>query len=533
MFGFETVDKKSRVSSLRCPLKLANFIEPIRFRPIKETAINVIRSECRVAISAGTALLRKRISLSGEVNLEGIELMTPVKPQSRSFSLDRRTIDDVLNVLSSSTEESAFVRELMDVLPNPLLIIDVESYEVLFANGSAGGPDLTPGLKCYQHSHLSNKPCEGKDHICPLEKVRTTGEPTSVEHVHYESDGTVAFKQIYCKPITDSAGVVRRVIEYVDDVTTSRRAEHSARMSLRMLQDIIGFLPDPTFAVNLKGEIIIWNQAMEELTGISSEVMIGRGGCRHAEIMYGEKCLTLVDLLLHKRSELERYYPDVEYQNGRVEVEVYLPNLGRGGYFWFVTSLLYDSDGQVIGAIKSVRDISERKKSEAELRLAHESLALEREALEQKNIALRELMGQIEKSRSEIVRNVRSSVDRIVVPTLHALEQHVDEAGMKYLCFLLNSLESVVSPDPFKGEIAHSSLSRRELQVTDMIRRGMSSKDIANLFNVSVQTVTKQRKRIRKKLGISGRKINLESYLQSLYAHDEPTTSNNVSHSGT
>lgn len=460
-------------------------------------------------------------------------MITPVRSLSRHFSLDRKTIDDVLSAISSGTEKSTLIRELIGVLPNPLLIIDSENYEILFANGPAGGSDLTPGLKCYQHSHFSNKPCEGRNHICPLEKVRSTGEPMSVEHVHYESDGTVAFKKIYCKPVTDSDGVVRRIIEYVDDITTSRRAEYSARMSSRMLQDIIGFLPDPTFAVNLRGEIITWNRAMEELSGISSEVMIGKGSFHHSEIMYGEKRPTLVDLLLHSRYDLERYYPDVEWKNGRAETEVYLPNLGRGGYFWFVAGLLYDSDGQVIGAIKSVRDISDRKRSEAELRSAHQSLAVEREALERKNIALRELMSQIEKSRSELVRNVRSSVDRIIVPTLHALEQHVDESGQKYLRFLLNSLEDVISPDPFKDEIAHKSLSRREVQVTDMIHRGMSSKDIANLLNVSVQTVIKQRKRIRKKLGISGRRINLESYLKSLYAQNEQLNINNTSHSET
>ena len=60
-------------------------------------------------------------------------------------------------------------------------------------------------------------------------------------------------------------------------------------------------------------------------------------------------------------------------------------------------------------------------------------------------------------------------------------------------------------------------LSPREVEICELIRRGYDSKQIADLRNSSVQTVLKQRKAIRKKLGLDRKKINLATYLTSTF----------------
>ena len=80
----------------------------------------------------------------------------------------------------------------------------------------------------------------------------------------------------------------------------------------------------------------------------------------------------------------------------------------------------------------------------------------------------------------------------------------------------INTIEDVVAPFIGTGKAPMSKLSDRELEVCNMIKQGFSSKQIADMLHTSTQTVLKQRKMIRRKLRISGKKINLSSYLKSV-----------------
>jgi len=59
-------------------------------------------------------------------------------------------------------------------------------------------------------------------------------------------------------------------------------------------------------------------------------------------------------------------------------------------------------------------------------------------------------------------------------------------------------------------------LTPREIQLAYLIKEGKTTKEISELLNLSVRTIDSHRDRIRKKLGLSNRKINLKSYLLSL-----------------
>jgi len=59
-------------------------------------------------------------------------------------------------------------------------------------------------------------------------------------------------------------------------------------------------------------------------------------------------------------------------------------------------------------------------------------------------------------------------------------------------------------------------LTPQEIQICSMIRRGYSSKEIAGIRNCSPQTVLKQRKTIRRKLGLANTEANLATFLASI-----------------
>jgi two-component system cell cycle sensor histidine kinase/response regulator CckA len=74
-------------------------------------------------------------------------------------------------------------------------------------------------LYCYKIFHYSDRPCEGKDHPCPLETILKTKQPLSVNHTHYDRNGKERIIEILASPILDEKGEVAQVIEISRDIT--------------------------------------------------------------------------------------------------------------------------------------------------------------------------------------------------------------------------------------------------------------------------------------------------------------------------
>ena len=194
----------------------------------------------------------------------------------------------------------------------------------------------------------------------------------------FRPDG--AFFWAKASPLYDPQGKISGAIETIRDITDRKRAEQEIVKSQRSLADIISFLPDATFAINREGVVITWNKAMEELTGITAASMIGKGDLEYSLPFYGEKKLMLANLILLPETEVESRYTRVKREGDTLVVNTYIPNLGKSGrYFWAKASPLYDPQGNVTGAIETIRDITERRemegmlaRSNAELQIAAE-----------------------------------------------------------------------------------------------------------------------------------------------------------------
>jgi PAS domain S-box-containing protein len=153
-----------------------------------------------------------------------------------------------------------------------------------------------------------------------------------------------------------------------------RQIQSDLKKSREDLNDIINFLPDALCVIDTEGKVIAWNQAMETITGISKNEMIGRGGYAYAVPFYGEPRPILMDCLLRDQKTMEIKYPDVENTGGKTSLEVFLPHLngGNGAWIWACASLLYDSLGNVTGAIETVRDMTEVQKIRHDLSISRE-----------------------------------------------------------------------------------------------------------------------------------------------------------------
>ena len=154
-----------------------------------------------------------------------------------------------------------------------------------------------------------------------------------------------------------------------------KQAELALLDGQKRLQDIIDFLPDSTFVVNREGEVIDWNRAAEKLTGVKKKEIIGQGCYAYSVPFYGTRRPILIDLVGQSFEELEKEYRNVRKEEDRIYAESFAPNLhdGKGAYLAGMASLLLDSNGQPIGAIETIRDISDRKRVENELLAAMEA----------------------------------------------------------------------------------------------------------------------------------------------------------------
>lgn len=142
--------------------------------------------------------------------------------------------------------------------------------------------------------------------------------------------------------------------------------EYVGKESLVDIMMVIDSLPDATFIIDVKGKVLAWNKAMEKMTGVSGKEIVGKGNYEYALPFYGERRPVLADILLSSGLdivELERKYDYIQWVGSTVFSEVYSSrvNNGSGAYLWVSASGLYDADEKLVGAIESIRDITEYK----------------------------------------------------------------------------------------------------------------------------------------------------------------------------
>ena len=146
------------------------------------------------------------------------------------------------------------------------------------------------------------------------------------------------------------------------------RAEEALRESERRLSQIIDFAPDATFAINKEGEVIAWNRAIEEMTGVQASDMLGKGNYEYSLPLYGERRPILIDLAFSSEDEIKKKYHFVKKEEDILIAEADATPRGSSRVLWGKASLLHDNEGNITGAIESIRDITERKQAEEELK---------------------------------------------------------------------------------------------------------------------------------------------------------------------
>lgn len=146
-----------------------------------------------------------------------------------------------------------------------------------------------------------------------------------------------------------------------------------------------------------------------------------------------------------------------------------------------------------------------------------DTVRAQRECLQEANAALGVLLKRREEDREELEESLLENVKRLVLPYLEKLKKSRLAVDQRQFVEILEShLLEITSPFVHKLSAPLLGLTPAEIRIADLIRQGKSSKEIAGLLCISEWAVVFHRRGLRRKLGLFGKKLNLQTYLGTL-----------------
>ena len=158
-----------------------------------------------------------------------------------------------------------------------------------------------------------------------------------------------------------------------EEVNERRSAEEAVMKERQRLEIILDGNPIPTFVIDLNHNVVVWNRACENLTGIIKQVALGRP--LNPQIFYqNENMPALADLVLDMdEGALQQFYREKKLYRSNAIAEAFeaADQLTVGGVLkkniYFLAARLRDDSGNVIGAIETLQDITEKEQLQLQL----------------------------------------------------------------------------------------------------------------------------------------------------------------------
>ena len=277
-------------------------------------------------------------------------------------------------------EQSRYLSAILDNLPDAAMVIDTSG---VITAWNRAAEQLT-GAKAneiigrgnYEHAlpfYGERRPImidlvlmPEQEMIAKYENVRRDGDSLYAETL-VQLSGKDRWVETSASMLRNSSGEVIGAVETVRDITERKQAQRDLTLQMGYLNNVLDGLPDPAFVIDANGVITSWNRACEELTGARAADIIGKGNYEHAVPFYGERRPIMIDLVLMPEHETIGTYQNLRRSSDTLWAEAQVRLTGKDRWVEFGASVLRNSDGSVIGAVETVRDITERKRIQREL----------------------------------------------------------------------------------------------------------------------------------------------------------------------
>ncbi|MBI4970430.1 MAG: PAS domain S-box protein [Candidatus Omnitrophica bacterium] len=394
-----------------------------------------------------------------------------------------------------SNEPVEFYRVLFDINPLPMWLFDEETLAFVEVNGSA--------IKHYGYSReeflsMTLKEIRPEEDIPVLFQVLSTNPPgtgrffSSGVRRHRKKNGEIIFSEILWCRISIADRKLKLVV--IRDVTEEKKIkEDQARLHeiLSTAFDLIAYADN-----NMK--MLFVNPAGRRMLGLSDD----------------EEVTNL---------QISDYHPQWVYE---LITQKGIPHAAKYG-MWTGETVLLTRDGreipifQVIMSHKSAtgkieifstiaKDISNQKQADARLKDTEMQVR-------EKNIALREVLHQLEIDKKEMKNRLDALLEKSLFPLLRSLKKNISQENVRHIEIIEKNLDELLhQPADSHLSVKLPSLAPRELEICNLIRNGLESREIARILKTSLLTVETQRNKIRKKLGLSNKSVSLAVYLKNI-----------------
>ena len=347
------------------------------------------------------------------------------------------------------------------------------------------------------------------------EVMKGEKQVTIVEKIKDSKKNEEVWLETIKSPIFNESGQVSGTVGIARDITHRKQAEEALMESKKNYRRLVEMMNDGFGIQDEKGAITYVNSKFCQMLGYKPENLIGKPVTdflddRNKQILKNQ-------ISIRKKGEVLPYEIEWISKDGKNFPTIMSPQV------------IFNDNGQFNGSFSVITDISILKQVEKELlktqdelenRVAERTkeLRIQKSNLEEANIALQVLLDKRQEDKKEMEDNLLTNVKEMIAPYFEKIRKTKLNDQQKAILSILESfLNEIISPFARKISLKYLNLTPTEIEVANLIRHGINSKEIADIMNLSPRTIYNHRKNIRKKFGLDNKKTNLRSHLLLIY----------------